>query len=87
MRICAVPSGWRGNGRTVARPRTNHQFVREIADTPASDCICGTSAAELAFSPQRAAPALSRKYRCGCLPAVAADGVRAQARAAAGRGR
>jgi ribonucleoside-diphosphate reductase alpha chain len=35
--------------KAAARARINDQFAREIADAPASDRICGTSAAELAF--------------------------------------
>lgn len=35
--------------KAAARTRINDQFAKEIANAPASDRICGTSAAELAF--------------------------------------
>lgn len=35
--------------KAAARARINDQFAKEIADAPASDHICGASAAELAF--------------------------------------
>jgi hypothetical protein len=35
--------------KAAARARINDQFTKEIADAPASDHICGASAAELAF--------------------------------------
>jgi hypothetical protein len=35
--------------KAAARARINDQFTKEIADAPASDRICGASAAELAF--------------------------------------
>jgi hypothetical protein len=35
--------------KAAARARINDQFAREIVDAPASDHICGASAAELAF--------------------------------------
>jgi hypothetical protein len=43
--------------KAAVRAKANDQFVKEIADAPASDHICGASAAELAFrrsvQPQR----------------------------------
>lgn len=35
--------------KAAARAMINDQFVKEIADAPASDHLCGASAAELAF--------------------------------------
>lgn len=35
--------------KAAARARINDQFAKEIADAPASDHLCGASAAELAF--------------------------------------
>jgi hypothetical protein len=35
--------------KAAVRAKANDQFVKEIADAPASDHICGGSAAELAF--------------------------------------
>lgn len=35
--------------KAAARAKINDQFAKEIADAPASDPMCGASAAELAF--------------------------------------
>jgi hypothetical protein len=35
--------------KATVRAKANDQFMKEIADAPASDHICGSSAAELAF--------------------------------------
>jgi hypothetical protein len=35
--------------KAAVRAKANDQFVKEIADAPASDHVCGGSAAELAF--------------------------------------